>query len=107
MFLGFANFYRRLFRNFSRIVALLTSMLQTTNDETLSTCAIKNKKNQDIPSSTTEAGSSAVSRSIKNLSTITKSTRFKKSDLPKVKFAKVKSKTDFFISKVKKAFIYL
>ncbi len=37
VFLDFANFYRRFIRNFSRIAALLTSMLRTTNDEARST----------------------------------------------------------------------
>ncbi len=45
VFLGFANFYRRFIRNFCRIVAWLISMLQTIDDEALSTQATENKKN--------------------------------------------------------------
>ncbi len=35
MFLDFANFYRRFIKNFSRIAAPLTSMLQTTGNNDL------------------------------------------------------------------------
>ncbi len=34
VFLGFAIFYRRFIRNFSRIAAPLTSMLRTTSEST-------------------------------------------------------------------------
>ncbi len=44
VFLGFANFYRRFIRNFSRIAAPLTSMLRTTNNEALSTQATEKGK---------------------------------------------------------------
>ncbi len=37
VFLGFANFYRRFIRNFSRIAAPLTSMLRTINNKPQST----------------------------------------------------------------------
>ncbi len=36
VFLDFANFYRRFIKNISEIVALLTSIFQTTDNETLS-----------------------------------------------------------------------
>ena len=82
-------------------------MLQINDDKTLSTQANENGKNQDVPNSIVGADSDGISRCIKNLSTITKSTRSKKSDLSKVKFAKVNSKTDFLTFKAKKTFIYL
>ena len=45
VFLGFANFYKRFIQNFSRIAVSFTLILQTTDDEVLSTQAIENKKN--------------------------------------------------------------
>ncbi len=45
VFLGFANFYKRFIRNFSKIAVLHTSMLWTTNDEALSTQATENEQN--------------------------------------------------------------
>ncbi len=47
MFLGFTNFYRRFIQNFSKIAALLTSILQITDNEALNTQATENKKYQD------------------------------------------------------------
>ena len=35
VFLGFTNFYRSFIKNFSKITASLTSMLQISNDEAL------------------------------------------------------------------------
>ncbi len=112
VFLSFANFYRRFNQNFSRIAAPLTLMLQTANDEALSTQATKNEKNQDAPANT---GGGRVGRNIKNLSTIanlaeskkSKLTKSKKSDLPKANFAKINSRTDFLTFEAKKAFINL
>ncbi len=100
VFLGFANFYRRFIQNFSRIAALLTLILQTTDDETLSTQAIESKKNQDTPTST--GGGDGVNRDTKNLSSVVKSAKSKKPN-----FAKANSETDFLTPGAKKAFIYL
>ncbi len=102
VFLGFANLYRRFIRNFSRIAAPLTSMLQTTDNEGLSTQAIENKKNQDTPSAIGGADGGNVGGSIKNLSTAGKSAKSKKPN-----FAKANSKTDFLTPGAKEAFIYL
>ncbi len=112
VFLGFANFYKRFIQNFSKIVVPLTSILQTTNDETMSIQATRNKKNQDAPTSTDGDG---IGESFENLSTTiklakskkSKLTKSKKSDLSKANFAKVNSRTDFLTSGAKKAFIYL
>ncbi len=115
VFLGFANFYRRFIRNFSRIAAPLTSMLRTTNelteDETQSTQA----ENQDSPIVAGGAGGGGVGGSFENLLTAAKSAKSKKSkltkpkklDLPKAIFARVNSRTDFLTPKAKKAFIHL
>ncbi len=98
VFLGFANFYRRFIRNFSRIAAPLTSMLQTTNkltgDETQSTQA----ENQDAPGAAGGVGGAGVGRSFENLSTAVKSAESKKPKLTKSKksdLAKANSGTDF------------
>ncbi len=78
----------------------------------MSTQATENEKNQDTPAS---AGSNGIGWSFENLSTVAKSTKSKKSklikskksDLPKVNFTKVNSRTDFLTFETKKAFIYL
>ncbi len=85
VFLGFANFYRRFIRNFSRIAAPLTSMLRTTSDDDLGVQASGNEENQDATAGAGGAGGGGVGGSIKNLSTIAKSTKSKKSDLPKAR----------------------
>ncbi len=103
VFLGFANFYRKFIRNFCRIAAPLTSMLQTTNestrDENQSTQATENERNQGALSG---IDSGSVDRDIKNLSSVVKSAKSKKPN-----FAKANSGTDFLTPKAKKAFIHL
>ena len=54
--LGFTNFYKKFIQNFNRIAVSLTLMLQTTDAEALNTQATKNKKNQEVSSSTAGAG---------------------------------------------------
>ncbi len=111
IFLGFANFYRRFIRNFSRIAVPLTSMLQTTDNKALSTQAIENEKNQDAPNAAKGADGGNISGSIKNLSTAGKLAKSKKPKLTKRKRSNLIkahfSGTDFLTSKAKKVFIYL
>ncbi len=103
VFLGFANFYRRFIRNFSRIAAPLTSILRTTNEstreKTQSTQAIENEENQDVAAGIGSAGSGG---SIKNLSTVVKSAKSKKPN-----FAKANFRTDFLTPRAKEVFIHL
>ncbi len=115
LFLGFANFYKRFIRNFSRIAALFISMLRTTNESTGDETQSTQAENQDIPSPVGGAGGGGFGRSFEKLSTAIKSakskksnlTKPKKSDLPKANFARVNSGTDFLTSEEKKAFIRL
>ena len=96
VFLGFVNFYRRFIRNFNRIAAPLTSMLQTTDDKALKTQVIGNKKNQKVLNGTIKAGChgvDGVNGSIENLSSGIK--------------VKRSFKADFFTSGAKKVFIHL
>ncbi len=104
MFLGFANFYKSFIKNFSKITVLLTSILQTTNNDNLSTQSDQNKKNQDISDS--GVGNGRIERSIKNLSTIANLAKSKKSK-SKINFAKAIYGTDFLTFEAKKAFIHL
>ena len=87
----------------SKIAALLISILQTTNDETLSTQATENKRNETA-SAGTGSISDGVDESIENLSTIvnlakSKLTKPKKARLPNTK---ANSETDFLILRAKK-----
>ena len=111
MFLGFANFYKRFIRNFGRIAALLISMFQTRNDETLSNQGTKDKRNETALAGVNSGGvSSGVSENIKNLSTAinlakkSKLIKLKKAGLPNIK---ADSRTDFLTPEAKKAFIHL
>ena len=88
-------------------------MLQTTNDDALSTQATEDKTDEAASTGVGDAGSNdigdRVGRSIENLSTIvnlakkSKSIKSKKSGLPN---AKANSGTDFLILGAKKVFIH-
>lgn len=138
MFLSFVSFYRNFIQNFSRIAKpqiLIFQTIEIANDQIRSTRVNKNKKNRDVPSTVSGVrGNSSVSsnidESIKNLSTIAKSTKSKKLYLVKSKesnlikqqksiltkpnksdlqnnFAKTLLGMEFLILEAKKAFIYL
>ncbi len=110
MFLGFANFYKRFIRNFSRIAVPPTSILQTTDESTGNEPQNTQAENQAAPGAAGEAGGSEVGGSFENLSTAVKLakskkpklTKFKKSDLPKAS-----SETDFLTFGAKETFIHL
>ena len=114
MFLGFGNLYIRFIKNFSRIAASLILILQTTNDEALSTQAIEDKKNEAASASAGSIGggdaNSEFGGNIKNLSTVANLAKTLKLTKPKksrLSNAKANSGTDFLTSGAKKAFIYL
>ncbi len=54
VFLDFTNFYKRFIRNFSRIAAPLTSMLQTIGDNDLGAQTIGIEENQDVATGVAE-----------------------------------------------------
>ncbi len=60
-------------------------MLQTTNDDVLSTQATENKKNPDIPSGIARTDSDGISGSIENPLTVVKSVKSKKLKLTQTK----------------------
>ena len=70
VFLGFANFYRRFIKNFSRIATPLTSILWTTSESSdvcsLSIRANDNSYNQEVEGSGGATGDAG--RKVKNLS---------------------------------------
>ena len=89
-------------------------MLQTTNDEALSTQATKNKKNKTVSAGNGGAGGdsagSRISKSIKNLSTVANLAKKLKLTKPKrsrLSNAKNNSGTNFLTPRAKKIFIYL
>ncbi len=102
VFLGFANIYRRFIKNFSRLAALLTSIIQTTDKSTgnssQSSLTNANEKNQGASSG---GVSEDVDGDIKNLSFIIKSAKSKKANFTKANFG-----MDFLTPRAKKAFIY-
>ncbi len=85
VFLSFANFDKRFIKNFSKIVVPFTLMLQTTDNNDLSTKDNQNEKNQDAPDDAGGTGGGRVNRNIKNLLTAVKSTKSKKQKLIKPK----------------------
>ncbi len=119
VFLGFANFYRRFIKKVSRIANPPTSMLRTTSElsdaRSLNIRANDNNYNQEVKGDGSGAG--ADGRKVKNLSKAKKSkilAKFKKSAKAKkldTDFAKTKaneaSRTDFFTSEARAAFIRL
>ena len=103
MFLNFANFYKIFIKNFNKIAALLTSILQTTDKKVLKTQVTENKRNQDTSASIGGVDNKNVDRNIKNLLFIVKLAKSKKPIFAKANFFG----TDFFTTGAKEAFIYL
>ncbi len=99
MFLGFANFYRMFIRNFSRIAAPLTSMLQTIGNNDLGAEASGHEEDQNAIANAAGAGGGG---SIKILSTAAKSAKSKKPNFAKANFG-----TDFLTPGAKEVFLHL
>ncbi len=97
MFLGFANFYRRFIKNFSRIAAPLTSMLWTTSNNNLGAQTSRHEEEQDATAGAADGGVVDGDENIKNLSTAAKSVKSKKPN-----FAKANSKQIFLLPKPKR-----
>ena len=64
VFFGFANFYRRFIQAFSRIAALLTSMLKTTNEPAASknngSKSVSSRNNNSRPASRRNDGNGKI-----------------------------------------------
>ncbi len=101
VFLGFANFYRRFIKNFGKIAALLTSILQITKKLTNIEPQSTQAKKQDIPNSV--SGIDSIGGDIENLLSIVELAKSKKLNLTKSNSLK----TNFLFLGAKKAFIYL
>ncbi len=110
VFLGFANFYRRFIRNFSKIAIPPTSMLWTINNSTRDETQSTQAENQDAPVAACRAVGGGVGGSFENLLTTVKSAESKKPKLTKSQksdLAKANSGTDFLTLEAKKGFIHL
>ncbi len=81
MFLGFANFYKKFIKNFSRITTPLTSIFRTTDESTGNKTQTTSTKNVDGTNAAGKADSDRVDRNIENLSIIPNSAKSKKSKL--------------------------
>lgn len=109
MILGFANFYKRFNKNFSKITISLIFLFQITklaDNNTLSIQTNKKKKNSDVVKIASRAFDNGVSKNNKNIWNIKRlknSTKLKKLILAKINFFN----TNFFIFGVKEVFIYL
>ena len=89
-----------------KIVISLILILQITDNETLNIPTTENKKNQEVPTDISSVDHVGNIGHIENLSTTTKSAKFKKPKLAKTKksnFTKANSsRKDFLISEAKK-----
>ena len=104
VFLGFANFYKRFIKNFSKIVAALTSMLWTTNKTTSNKFQSNRDKDQDALGARSAGGAGGVGK--------TDGLGRDNEDLSNSRKLKKRSKsnptgTDFLTSGAKKIIIYL
>lgn len=104
MFLGFANFYKRFIKNFNRIPTPLILMLliidKSIGKRCKNTLINASNKYQSIPNNT---GGRSIDRNIKDLLSIIKSAKSKKSNFLKNNSFKIK----FLTLKAKKDFIHL
>ena len=99
MFIGFANFYQSFIQGFSKIAALLTSMLKTTKSfEELAPKAFKANNNKVVE------GDGKAEKTVVNSSKFKNEKSRKLMCMPNIKATK---KPNFLISDAKKAFIYL
>ena len=98
MFLGFAKFYRKFIRNFSKITALLTFMLQTTNKAVGNELQSTWNENLDTPGTEGAGRPGRAGGDNENLSNAGKLKKRSKAN---------STEADFLTSRVKEIFIYL
>ena len=98
VFLGFANFYRKFIRNFSKIATSLTSMLWTTNKAADNEVQSTQDENQDLPGTESASRVGGAGGDYENLSNTGKLRKRSKANSPKA---------DFLTFGAKKAFIHL